>query len=258
MIGLIDFSNPAFNYRYKGYTAIINQAVDVSINHFSEHRNTNLIISDQQILDFFDPVFDGLNYDYNASNIFLENFFKNNTRHNQYNAHTIADMEDLTLRGEIFNKILVPTKEITDEVNQLLTDFNINSKTLGLHIRGTDKDSEIPKVPDDKIVDAINEILTEHKLDKIFLSTDDNYYLQLIKTNFKEKVLYNENNLISYDGNPLHFSNDRKKTNKDVLLDVYVLSNCEYFLYCYSNVSYLALTLGSKKQKHIKNINDEN
>ncbi len=258
MIGLIEFSNPSFNYRYKGYTAIINQTIDVAIDHFSKYNNTNLIISDQQVLDFFKPVYNSVNFDYNASNIFLENFFKNNTRHNQYNAHTIANREDLILRGEIFNKILTPTKEITHQVNQLLTDFNINNKTLGLHIRGTDKNSEIPRVSDDKIIDVINKMFTENKLDKIFLSTDDNYYLQLIKTNYKERVLYNDNNLISYDGNPLHFSNNRKKTNKDVLLDVYVLSNCNYFLYCYSNVSYLALTLGFEKQKHIKNINDEN
>lgn len=129
MIGLIEFSNASFNYRYKGYTAIINQTIDVAIDHFSKYNNTNLIISDQQVLDFFKPVYNSVNFDYN---------------------------------------------------------------------------------------------------------------------------------LISYDGNPLHFSNNRKKTNKDFLLDVYVLSNCNYFLYCYSNVSYLALTLGFEKQKHIKNINDEN
>jgi hypothetical protein len=127
-----------------------------------------------------------------------------------------------------------------------------------LQIRGTDKTSEIPRISDNVIIESITKMLNDNQLNKVFLSTDDNYYLELIKNNFKEILIYNENNLISHDGNPIHFSNDRKKINKDVLLDVYLLSNCEYFLYCYSNVSYLALTLGSQKQKYIKNINYEN
>lgn len=258
MVGLIDFSNTVFNYEYKGYTAIINQAIDIAIDHFVRHGNTDLIVSDQQILDLFDTNFNLIDYEYNASNVFLDNFFKNNTRHNKHNAHTLADKDDLSLRYEIFEKLLTPKKELIDEINQLLNQLNIDDKTLGVQIRGTDKNTEIPRVPDAKIIELINNDLSEHELDKIFLSTDDNHYLQLIKTNFKGKVLYNENNLISHDGTPLHFSADRKKTNKDVLLDVYLLSNCKYFLYCYSNVSYLALTLGSKTQKHIKNINNEN
>ncbi len=258
MIGLIDFSNPIFKYDYKGYTAIINQTIDIAIDHFMRYNDTNLIINDEQILDYFDPINKIDKYEYNASNVFLDNFFKGQTNHNTHNAHTLADKNDLVLRHKVLNKILSPKSFLIDEVNELLTSLNIDNKTLGLQIRGTDKSQEIPRIPDDTIITSITKTLNQHQLDKIFLSTDDNYYLELIKNNFKEKIIYNDNNIISYDGNPLHFSNDRKKINKDVLLDVYLLSNCEYFLYCYSNVSYLALTLGSQKQKYIKNINYEN
>jgi hypothetical protein len=258
MVGLIDFSNPIFNYSYKGYTAIINQIVDIAIDHFGRYGNTDLIISDEQILYYFNPINNIDESDYNASNVFLDNFFKNQTRHNTHNAHTLADKNDLNLRNEILNKILSPKPFLIEEINNLLTTLKIDDKTLGLQIRGTDKTSEIPRIPDNIIIESITKTLNENQLNKIFLSTDDNYYLELIKNSFKEILVYNENNIISHDGNPLHFSNDRKKINKDVLLDVYLLSNCEYFLYCYSNVSYLALTLGSQKQKIIKNINYEN
>lgn len=259
MVGLIDFSNPLFKYNYKGYTAIINQTIDIAIDHFSRYENTELIISDEQILEYFDPINIVGEADYNASNVFLENFFKHQTRHNNHNAHTLADKNDLGLRYEILNKILLLKSFLNDEINDLLNTLGIDDKTLGLQIRGTDKNQEIPRIPDDVIIESIRKTLGQFHLNKIFLSTDDNYYLELIRNNFKEiKIIYNDNNLISYDGNPLHFSNDRKKINKDVLLDVYLLSNCQYFLYCYSNVSYLALTLGSQKQKFIKNINNEN
>lgn len=258
MVGLIDFSNPLFKYDYKGYTAIINQVIDIAINHFDRYENTNLIIDDKQILEYFDPLNNLEKYDYNASNIFLDNFFKNQTRHNVYNAHTLADRNDLILRDNIFNKILTPKSFLKYEIENLLKTLGINNETLGLQIRGTDKNQEIPRVSDDTIIQLITQTLNQHNLKKIFLSTDENHYLELVRNHFKEKIIYNDNNIISYDGTPLHFSSDRKKINKDVLLDVYLLSNCEYFLYCYSNVSYLALTLGSQKQKYIKNINHEN
>jgi hypothetical protein len=257
MVGLIDFSNPTFNYNYKGYTAIINQMVDISIDHFDRYGNTDLIVSDEQILYYFNPINNITESNYNASNVFLDNFFKNQTKHNIYNAHNIADKNNLKLRNKILNKILSPKPFLNEEINNLLTALKIDDKTLGVQIRGTDKTHEIPKIPDNVIIESITKELNENQLNKIFLSTDDNYYLELIKNNFKEILVYNENNLISHDGNPLHFLNDRKKINKEVLLDVYLLSNCEYFLYCFSNVSFLALTLGVDRIKNFKNLNVE-
>lgn len=258
MIGLIDFSNPTFNYNYKGYTAIINQTIDIAINHFNKFGNLDLSVSDHQILENFDMLTNFEKQDYNASDDFLIDFFKGNTRHNSFNAHTLADEADLKLRCDIFNKILKPKKELLDEINQLKKDLGISNKTLGLQIRGTDKNTEIPKIPDGIIISSIQHALNKNGLTNIFLSTDDAHYLELIKSNFDGIVHHNKNNLISYDGKPLHFSDNRKKANKDVLLDVYLLSNCEYFLYCFSNVSYLALTLGAETLKEIKHISDEN
>lgn len=257
MVGKVNLKDPRFRYETKGFTAILNQIIDIAIDHFNRYKNTNLIISDEQILRFFNLKNNIEGYDYDASSVFLDNFFKNQTIHNIHNAHTLADKNDLKLRNEILNKLLSPKTFLNEEINNLLTTLKIDNKTLGLQIRGTDKTSEIPKIPDNIIVQSISKTLNENQLNKIFLSTDDNHYLELIKNNFKKIVIYNENNLISYDGKPLHFSNDREKINKDVLLDVYLLSNCEYFLYCYSNVSYLALTLGTQKQIYIKNLNNE-
>jgi hypothetical protein len=258
MVGLVDFSNPMFKYNYKGYTAIINQVIDIAINHFDKYNNLNLIISDQQILELFNPTYKDEIYSYNASNVFLENFINNKTRHNKHNAHTIADIEDLKIRNKIFNDLLTPKKEIIEEVELLNKKLTIDDRTLALQIRGTDKQIEIPKVSDDIIIRSIEKFLKENNLNKLFLSTDDIHYLELIKKYFSDNLLYNENNLISTDGQPIHFSKNRSRANKDVLLDVYLLSNCKYFLYCFSNVSYLALTIGSKRLKNIKNINNEN
>lgn len=258
MVGLIDFSNPKFNYGNKGYTAIINQTIDIAINHLNKFGNLDLLVMDQQILENFDVLNLYKTPDYNASDDFLKDFLNGKTRHNIFNAHTIADIDDLNLRHEVFNKLLKPKKELVCEIDELKTTLNITEKTLGVQIRGTDKKTEIPKIPDSVIINSIERTLKDFNLNNIFLSTDDVNYLNLIKTNFKGIVNYNENNIISHDGKPIHFSNNRQKTNKDVLLDVYLLSNCHYFSYCFSNVSYLALTLGIEKLKKIKYIDDEN
>ena len=257
MIGLIDFSASEYNYNHKGYTAIINQAIDIAVDHFIRHNNTDLVISDAQILDYFTPVHTFNKYDYSAANVFLDNFRKNQTRHNIHNAHTPADKDDLRLRHKILNRILSPKSFLTNEIADLLTTLSIDDRTLGIQLRGTDKVTEIPKTPDNIIINSITKTINQYQLSKLFLSTDDNYYLELIKNNFKEILVYNKNNVISYDNKPIHFSENRKQINKDVLLDAYILSNCKYFLHCFSNVSYLALTLGSQNQKYIKNINYE-
>ena len=41
-----------------------------------------------------------------------------------------------------------------------------------------------------------------------------------------------------------------------MVLDAYLLSETKYFLYCFSNVSYLALTMGINNFKKIDCINE--
>jgi hypothetical protein len=258
MIGLINFSNPTFNYRYKGYTAIINQVVDITIEHYKLYKNFDLNIQDEQIKTHFDLIKNLGFYDYNASDLFLEKFFKNETTHNFYNAHTIANKENLNLRKFIFENILIPKKEITEGVDKIKDEIFKDKNILGIQIRGTDKINEIPKIPDDVILKQIETYFNKNKIDKIFLCTDDFNYINLLINNFGDLVEYNKNNLISYNGDPIHFSNNKEIINKEVLIDVYLLSNCHYFLYCFSNVSFLALTLGVDKIIDFKNINNEN
>ena len=58
------------------------------------------------------------------------------------------------------------------------------------------------------------------------------------------KIVYTEKN-VSKDGRPIHFDlSNRKKLNQELMIDVYLLSKSKYFLYCFSNVSYLALIMG--------------
>jgi hypothetical protein len=256
MIGVIDFSNPVFNYRNKGYTSIINQVIDIALEHHKKYKNFNVTINDEQILKDFCPIFNSETFDYNASNMFLENFFLNNTTHNFFNAHTVANKENLHLRKKVLDNILKPKLEVLEEskrIRNLIGDSNV----LGIQIRGTDKKNEIPPIPNDVIVKTIREFIKKQSIKKIFLSTDDINYVNLLTYEFGDIIFYNKKNTISYDGNPIHFSNEKESLNREVLTDVYVLSTCEHLIYCFSNVSFLALTLGVDRIKNFKNLNVE-
>ena len=85
---------------------------------------------------------------------------------------------------------------------------------------------------------------------------DDMFYIDKIISRFGNIVKYYKDKTISLDGRPLHFIDDRTKLNKELMTDVYLLSESKYFLYCFSNVSYLALTMGINNFKKIKCINE--
>jgi len=183
-------------------------------------------------------------------------FFLNNTTHNFFNAHTIVNKENLYLRKKVFDNILKPKLEILEESKRIknqLNDFNV----LGVQIRGTDKKNEIPPIPNDVIVKKIKDYIEKQNIKKIFLSTDDIKYVNLLTYEFGDIIFYNKENTISHNGNPIHFSNEKESLNREVLTDVYVLSSCEHLLYCFSNVSFLALTLGVDKITNFKNLNVE-
>jgi hypothetical protein len=256
MIGRIDFSNPVFNYSYKGYTSIINQVIDIALEHYKKYKNFNVTINDEQILKDFYPIFDSETFDYNASDVFLNNFFLNDTTHNFFNAHTVANKENLYLRKKVLDNILKPKLEVLQE-SEIIRNQIGDSNVLGIQIRGTDKKNEIPAIPNDVIVKKVREYVEKQNINKIFLSTDDINYVNLLTYEFGNVIFYNKKNTVSYDGNPIHFSNEKESLNREVLTDAYVLSTCEHLIYCFSNVSFLALTLGVDRIRNFKNLNVE-
>ena len=91
----------------------------------------------------------------------------------------------------------------------------------------------------------------------LYLATDDYKYLDMFNKKYNGLVKFNTNNIISKDNRPIHFIEDRTEINKQVMIDINTLTKCPYFLYNYSNVSYLALTIGINKFKAIHCINND-
>lgn len=249
MVGKVDLSNDTFRYNDKGFTAIINQLIELCNFHYQKYNNFEINFSDYWVENFYDvPKKNITDNFYDVSLLWLDDFFKNGFP--DYNAHNVVNYNDLKLRNYIFKNIFK------------IKDFNLlsqNKYDLGLHIRGTDKKNEIPIIECDRVISLLGNFLIKNKsIEDIYIATDEMKYIDCLKNSFKnKKFYYNVDNIISVDGNALHHGQyDKKTINFQVLKDCYTLKNCKNLFYCYSNVSLFSLMLGYNYHEQKILIND--
>jgi len=256
MLGKINLNDYRYHYSSKGFCSIINQVIDIATLHNKTHGDFNVIVEDPQILKLFNNLNSPIGETYEAGVLFLENFF-NGQIDNSFNAHTIPNYDSLKTKNNVLNKILKIKPEILEIFDKELRLLFNNEEYLGVQVRGTDKKNEIKEIPYGKIIEGIDAALNETNLKKLFLATDDIKYVNLIKTKYgNDMVIINESNTFSFDSKPIHFTNDRNKSNLEVLKDVYFLKNSSYLCYTYSNVGYLAMIMGFDKIKGFKILNN--
>jgi hypothetical protein len=250
--------NAIIAYHRKGFCSIVNQIIDIYIEHYLETGNCDIFIEDEQVLELFNSIY---NIPESMSDYvkidkvgwFVERLI-NNTACNEivkFNAHTLANIDNLQLKNKIFSNSLQIKSENITRFENIRTNLNINTNTLGIHIRGTDKSSELPKIDINDVFKKIDYMIESYNISNIFISTDDMEYLNPLICRYGSRICYN-NVIRSNNSQPIHFDyNIRKQLNLEVLSDTYILSKCKYFIYCFSNVSLLALTMGISNFKKI-------
>ena len=251
----ITLQDPRFNYSYKGFCSIVCAIIDIALEHYCVYGNLNCNIFEPQTLKLFDNIYEDGGNEYDAGSWWLDRFFQNQLHHSNYNAHTIANVENLKLKNKVFNSIL----KINDDKRKLFekkfTDLGITNKTLGIQVRGTDKKIEIPEPSIDNIIQKIDTYFDMVDIQNIFLATDDIKYLNPIKERYGNLVTYDHTIHISSDNAPLHNLPNRDIINEEVLSSVFILSGCNHFLYSFSNVSLLALIMGANHHQTTLNLN---
>lgn len=120
---------------------------------------------------------------------------------------------------------------ITAKVDAFWHDWIQSQFTIGVHIRGTDFAYAEPTSPQ-AYFDAIDQFLANRGTDepyRIFLATDQNQFVDLFRQHYGER-------LIAYDclrsnrrRPPFKFSSESPyKRGEDVLIDVLLLSRCDF------------------------------
>lgn len=250
--GFISYSDPRFNYPYKGFCSIVCGIIDMALEHYVVNNNYNIQISEDQTLNLFDNISSKTNQTYDVGSWWLERYFSNQIYQGQYNAHTPANIENLKLKNKVYNNILRIKNEYLEKFESKRLELGIDQDTLAIQIRGTDKKEELPEIK----IETIFSLIDETKKEKIFVSTDDEYYLNGLLSKYGDKIIYDNTLQISSGSQSIHHNcSNRSQVNEEVLSSVYLLSKCNYFLYSFSNVSLLALIMGINNFKSIDYIN---
>ena len=137
--------------------------------------------------------------------------------------------------------------------------FNKKEKILGVHFRGTtykiaQKHAFPPTIK--IMVSHVKKLIRDYNYDKIFISTEEQVYLDVFKKEFKNLCLYTHSfrtkKIDAFDIYPR--KNHRYLLGKEIIIDTLALSNCDGLTFVKSNVSSAAISL-KKKSMHIHEIN---
>lgn len=127
--------------------------------------------------------------------------------------------------------------DIHPDVEQYVKKFaaeNFDQNTLAVHLRGTDKIEEAERKPDEIIIEKLKESIKKNGSTSIFLATDEEQYVTLIKEHFKDiKIIVHPGMHRSVNGEAIHRSKRRSKQKRDksqlaveAMIDCLLLAQC--------------------------------
>lgn len=157
----------------------------------------------------------------------------------------------------IFFKYMEISPEIIRERDEFVKE-NFGANTIGIHLRGTDMFNckGHPKPKDcDFFINALDEILKEDTEAKVFLCTDEEYYVNLLSEKYKDKLITRDvYRAKDHAGNGIHLENaENERTfhkynlGLEVLLDSLILAKCQHLIYGNSNVPLSAIIFNNNE-----------
>ncbi len=151
-------------------------------------------------------------------------------------------------------------QELLKEFEKKAKELNLK-ECIGIHIRGTDmKNTPEHPIPMsiEKIIDLLEKI-QKNDAKKIFLCTDEENIVNMLKEKFKDRLIVNDV-YRSQDGlEGIHLEHKKHTIRKfhsyllgkEVLKDAYLLSKCDVLIHGNSNVAYAAIVMNKNKFTNI-------
>jgi hypothetical protein len=197
--------------------------------------------------------------DNNHTNLVYNTFF---VKESMYANGYIINEEYLRALGNISRKYVKYNNETDKYLKNQIKNIGINSKTLGVHIRGTDFALGYGEHP--KVVSAsdyfkeIDKLLESKKYDKIFLATDDQNLLNEFLKKYKDKIIYYKDAQRSSLNVHVAFQSNSRKNNEylnglEVIRDMYTLSMCDGLI---AGLSQVATCARIEKYSYSKSYKD--
>jgi len=132
------------------------------------------------------------------------------------------------------------------EIAQKAADFfesNRGTFNLGIHIRGTDLHYAPPVAPAEYF-EHIDKTIINHPESKIFIATDQLQYIEVMEKRYGSRLFYF--NCFRSDNNQAIFDRPEigpQTKGEEALIDVLLLSKCDYLIKGSSNLSEMAIYL---------------
>lgn len=146
-------------------------------------------------------------------------------------------LEERKIGRRLIDKYIKLKKRVADKVDVFYQKYMRNKKTIGIHLRGTDKPTETHLISPDVLIDAA----IKYKGYQFLIATDEVKLLKIAQKKLKGKIIYYDC-YRSYSGKPLHhLSPDKAQSGEDVLVEALLLSKCEKIIHTSSNVSIAVL-----------------
>ena len=151
-----------------------------------------------------------------------------------------------TKAHSVINKYIRIKPHILSKVDAFEQEYFAGHSVLGIHMRGTDKGTanlplELMRIVKPKeYFPHIDKYIDRHDNCKIFVATEQQQFLQEIRTRYGGRVLSYEAVRTSGLRNPFHLQGNGYRKGEDVLIDCLLLSRSSYLLKCTSAVGEFA------------------
>lgn len=130
---------------------------------------------------------------------------------------------------------------IAQEVEDFYQACMAGKKTIGIHVRRTDKGCEVPLVSLVNYLTSAREFVRKFPQCQFLIATDDKKTLRFLKKHLPGPVIF-YNALRSENGKPVHINSPQPaRIGKDVLIEMLLLSCCDFLIHGQSNVAIAAL-----------------
>jgi nodulation protein Z len=137
----------------------------------------------------------------------------------------------------IIKKYIHVKAPIQEKVDQFTARHFQGFYVIGVHYRGTDKIHEAPRVYYEDVIAKIREHIPQDKPYQIFVATDEEPFLEMIRENFPNKIVATDAHRSRNEQN-VHFNaKEPYKIGEEAIMDSLLLSKCDLLIRTSSSLS---------------------
>lgn len=146
-------------------------------------------------------------------------------------------------QNKLIKKYIKIKPQVLEKVDQFYQKHLSGKKTIGIHIRGTDKSTEVNPVRMETFVEAAHELAQRYPDCQFYVATDETAILEEAQKVLKGKVIAYDS-YRSSNGKPIHLGASeisKAQLGEEVLIEALLLAKCDGFVHTVTNVSMAVL-----------------